>query len=226
MGWVRCVAIAKKTLKSDIEKTLKASYKYKLLSEKDDYLLYVYEGRIPAELDPKNTHTIGIDDRGRIYYVLGNEKLGRVFEAFVEVIVGVAFPYSEKKKITKDPAMKSLYEKLAKQCPEVWDQKDDNLIGMQFTINPETSESKKLISQLKEFADHLENNNIAHIVSFFDDRFGGKSGEFEMNGYDDIGPSVHAMASYDEEVTIIQTTTVVLNDGESLIDGNTINELK
>lgn len=205
MPWSRYALIATQDMKDEILNKLNDYENKKLLSERDGTLLFAYEGRIHVQVDKDKTLSLSVDDEDN-YFVEGNLDLASTYNAKIEMVIGYSIRLSDKKELEKHAEGKLLLKEIS-DFGDSEEEEEDGFYNCRFDV-PSDQKAGDLIEILNQLVDILEELEIEHRISIFDDGYCEVLGNLEDVGLW-IGPSAYVKADWDEH-------SLIINSGETL----------
>ena len=221
MSWVRCAVIAPKKLEAAVLTSLK-DHKSKVITEKDGMCVIAYEGRFVVPQDPKRTLTLGVDGNNIMYVRQGHVDLAAAFNAKITLTVGFLVRLADKDQLTKDAKAKKLIKKIQNEYSQEEETEEEDRWGVRCD-GPAGDELDIVMASLRQLASICASRGIEHKVGVFSGEVGDVLGELDDCGVT-IGPMACAEVSWDVEVLRTETVELVLNDSQTLLDGNGVEE--
>jgi hypothetical protein len=220
--WTRALYITP----SKREKALESAFGkcvWKKLREQNGLTLYVAESRGRPDYDPQSTLVIGIDDRGPGWFIFGDPQLAAAFNARIELTVGFEIESKDYPKLKNYKPFTAAVKQLEEVAGELEFDEDQDRFGAR--IDVELGErAEQAVAALEKLAAALAQKGVDHRVAVFRGQTGEMLGELdESDQY--LGPDAIVCASWDVQVMRTETVEVVLNESESLLDGETIEGL-
>lgn len=228
MGWVRCILISNESIRKSVIKTLEKSYKYKQFHSNEGFDLFAYEGRAIAEFDSEHTLTMGVDGRNPIYYVVGNSEHATHFNAAIEVVCGFTTTLTARNLAKKKAKLNNLIKNLVSMSSEVYESEDEDSFCCRFDTDPQSLDFDDLMENLELLTEEFSKQDWPIFTALFDEGFGNTQGTLdEPSEGIYTGPSAYAMASWSVKgpKSKVIEFELTLNESESLLNGNGIDEL-
>ena len=221
MGYLRALTIAPQSMRKTIERELRANFAYKVLRQHDHHFLVAYAGRYLPPFDLKRTCTFAVDGRNIGYYQQGNRRAAEVFGAGIEITIGIAIQLSRMRRMPEQG--KRILGKLETLSHGgVEESKAVNRFSVRFDLPP--TDAAPVSALIRRLMKILDKAAMPYRACLFDGPDGEVFGTLSDEGLY-VGPSAHAVASWEQEVRRTEQVVVTVSEAEVLLDGNGITGL-
>lgn len=218
MSYLRALTIAPQALKQKVERGLREDFAYKVLRQNKRHFLVAYSGRYLPAFDPQRTCTLAVDARNVGYRVEGNQSLAKVFDARIEITIGISIQLSRMRKIPE--AGRKILRRLEKiDSAEGEDNKEADRSNLRFDLSP--AAAVPVTRLIKQLVRTLDRAGVPYRACLFDGQDGQALGSLSDDGLY-VGPAAYALANWEQQVLRTEQVELIVNETSVLLDGDDV----